>query len=54
MIAFLLVFIGYQVYRLALVPSTWLLILTVFDLLVVALTWREWQKQRAGGHRHAI
>jgi len=42
----LVVFIGYQLYRIALVPSAWLIALTVFDAFVVWLTWREWQKQR--------
>jgi uncharacterized membrane protein len=46
MIFTLIVFIGYQLYRIALVPSGWLVALTVFDAFVVWLTWREWQKQR--------
>ena len=50
MIAFLIAFIVYQVYRLALIPSTWLVLLTIFDVFVVALTWREWRKQRIGAH----
>jgi len=46
MIAFLLLFIGYQVYRITLVPSVALAALTAFDLLVVWLTYREYQRQR--------
>lgn len=46
MIAFLLVFIGYQLYRIALTPAAWLIALTVFDAFVAWLTWREWRKQR--------
>jgi uncharacterized membrane protein len=46
LIATLVVFIGYQLYRIALVPTAWLIALTVFDAFVVWLTWREWQKQR--------
>jgi uncharacterized membrane protein len=46
MIAFLLLFIGYQVYRMTLVPSVGLAALTAFDLLVVWLTYREYQRQR--------
>jgi uncharacterized membrane protein len=42
----LVVFIGYQLYRIALVPTGWLIALTIFDAFVVWLTWREWQKQR--------
>jgi uncharacterized membrane protein len=50
LIAFLLVFVVYQVYRLVLAPETWLVLLTIFDLFVAALTWREWRKQRARGN----
>jgi uncharacterized membrane protein len=46
MIAFLIAFIGYQLYRIALTPTTWLIALTIFDAFVVWLTWREWRKQR--------
>jgi uncharacterized membrane protein len=48
MIAFLLVFIIYQVYRLILSPTFGLGALTVFDAFIVWLTWREWRKQTAG------
>jgi uncharacterized membrane protein len=47
MIGFLLVFIGYQLYRLALSPTFGLTALTVFDALIVGLTWREWRTQTA-------
>ena len=47
MIGVLLAFIAYQVYRIALSPSAGLIALTVFDALIVALTWREWRVQRA-------
>jgi uncharacterized membrane protein len=46
MIAFLLAFIAYQLYRIALSPTAWLIALTVFDAFVAWLTWREWRKQR--------
>src|SRR5215510_15716373 len=46
MIAFLLLFIGYQIYRIVLEPSAALVALTAFDLLVVWLTFREYQRQR--------
>ncbi|HKF17585.1 MAG TPA: DUF2127 domain-containing protein [Candidatus Dormibacteraeota bacterium] len=46
MIAFLLLFIGYQIYRILLVPSAALAALTAFDLFVVWLTYREYQRQR--------
>lgn len=47
MIGFLLLFIGYQLYRLALSPTFWLTALTIFDALIVWLTWREWHRQTA-------
>lgn len=47
MIAFLLAFIGYQIYRLALNLTVGLTALTIFDVAIVWLTWREYQKQRA-------
>jgi uncharacterized membrane protein len=46
MIIVLLIFIGYQLYRIALQPSAGLIALTVFDALIVALTWREYRRQR--------
>jgi len=46
MIAFLVVFIVYQGYRITLVPSAGLAALTAFDVFVVWLTYREYQKQR--------
>jgi uncharacterized membrane protein len=46
MIVVLLLFIGYQVYRIALHATAGLVALTVFDLVIVALTWREYGQQR--------
>jgi len=46
MIGFLSLFIGYQLYRIALHPSTGLIALTVFDALVLALTAGEYRRQR--------
>jgi CrcB protein len=45
MIGFLLVFIGYQLYRLVLSPTSGLGALTIFDAVIVWLTWREWRRQ---------
>ena len=54
MIVFLLAFIGYQIYRIALDVTLGLTALTVFDAIIVWLTWREYQKQRgARQHSHA-
>jgi len=50
LIGFLVVFIVYQLYRIALAPATWLVALTVFDAFVAWLTWREWRKQRFEPH----
>jgi uncharacterized membrane protein len=46
MIVVLLIFIGYQLYRIALQPSAGLVLLTAFDAVIVALTWREYRQQR--------
>jgi uncharacterized membrane protein len=46
MIVVLLVFIGYQLYRIALAPSAGLIALTIFDLVIVVLTLREYRQQR--------
>jgi uncharacterized membrane protein len=52
MIAFLIAFIVYQIYRMTFAFSIGLLGLTVFDVVVVWLTLREYGKQRAmrGAH----
>jgi uncharacterized membrane protein len=47
MIAFLIAFIVYQVYRMTFAFSIGLLGLTIFDLVVVWLTYREYGKQQA-------
>jgi uncharacterized membrane protein len=47
MIAFLVAFIGYQLYRIALHITPGLTALTIFDAIIVWLTWREYQKQRS-------
>jgi uncharacterized membrane protein len=49
MIAALLAFIAYQVYRIILSPSPGLIALTAFDVFIVVLTWREYRKQRGIG-----
>ena len=46
MIAVLVAFVAYQVYRIALQVNWWLIALTVFDLMIIALTWREWRHRR--------
>ncbi len=46
LIVTLAIFIGYQLYRIALMPTGWLILLTIFDAFVVWITWREWRKQR--------
>jgi uncharacterized membrane protein len=47
MIAFLLAFIVYQLYRIVLHPTLGLTALTIFDVAVTWLTWREYRKQRS-------
>jgi len=46
MIVVLLLFIAYQLYRIALDPTAGLTALTIFDVIIVALTWREHGQQR--------
>jgi uncharacterized membrane protein len=47
MIVLLVLFIAYQLYRMTFAPSWWLIVLTVFDVIVIWLTWEEYKKQRA-------
>ncbi len=42
-------FIAYQVYRFTFTHSVFLVVLTVFDLIVMALVWHEWRYRRARG-----
>ncbi len=39
-------FIGYQLYRVAVGDSPWILALAAFDAVVAVLTWREYQRHR--------
>jgi uncharacterized membrane protein len=48
LIIMLSVFIAYQMYRFALTHSAAMVVLTVFDLVVIALTWIEYRKQTSG------
>jgi uncharacterized membrane protein len=50
-IAFLGVFIVYQLYRLSFQPSVGLTALTIFDTVIAWLTYREYRKQLALAHR---
>lgn len=47
-IVFLLIFICYQIYRVALDHSLALVALTIFDSVIVWLTWREYQLRKLG------
>jgi len=47
MIVFLSVFIVYQAYRMTFAPSIGLAALTVFDVFVAWLTYREYRKQKS-------
>ncbi|MDP2479839.1 MAG: DUF2127 domain-containing protein [Candidatus Palauibacterales bacterium] len=42
-------FLGYQVYRLAVMPSVWLGALTVVDAAILGLVAREWRLVARGG-----
>ncbi len=37
-------FVVYQMYRYFVQPSGWLIALTVLDVIVILLTWAEWQR----------
>jgi uncharacterized membrane protein len=50
MIVVLLLFIVYQLYRIVLDPTAGLIGLTIFDIVIVALTWREYHEQRRRHH----
>jgi uncharacterized membrane protein len=41
-------FIVYQLYRFTFTHSIFLLVLTVFDLVVIVLIWHEWRVRRTG------
>jgi uncharacterized membrane protein len=41
------VFIAYQLYRYTFTHSVWLLLITVLDLIVIALTWHEYRFLRS-------
>ena len=45
-LAFLIAFIVYQLYRMTFAPSTGLALLTIFDVLVVWLVWRDYLEHR--------
>lgn len=47
MIAFLLVFIVYQVYRISVAFSWGMVLLTAFDIFIVWITWHEYRLRRA-------
>ena len=47
MIVTLAAFVCYQIYRFALSPSALMILLTLFDVVVIFLTWLEYGKQRS-------
>ena len=53
MIGVLSLFIGYQLYRIALHPSAGLIALTTFDVFVLALTTREYRRRRRHRQEYA-
>lgn len=52
MIIMLAAFVGYQMYRFSLTHSAAMIVLTVFDLAVIALTWIEYRQQIT--HRQSV
>jgi uncharacterized membrane protein len=49
MIGFLILFIGYQLYRIAVDPTAGMIALTIFDVFLTWLAIREWQRHRSAG-----
>ncbi|MFC4243885.1 DUF2127 domain-containing protein [Gryllotalpicola reticulitermitis] len=45
-IAALIAFVLFQLYELITAPSIGFVLLTVFDLVIIWLTWREWRRDR--------
>jgi uncharacterized membrane protein len=41
------IFILYQVYRYSFTHSVWLIVLTILDLIIIYLTWSEYQRIKA-------
>jgi uncharacterized membrane protein len=54
MIGFLVLFIGYQGYQIATHPSLGLIALTLLDIALVWLTYREWRRHQAARSRGSI
>lgn len=44
----LALFLVYQAYLLITQPSVWMVLLTILDIVVIALVWREWRKTTRG------
>jgi uncharacterized membrane protein len=51
MILVLAGFVTYQIYRFVLTHSIAMILLSIFDLIVIALTWSEYHRQRASRRR---
>ncbi len=48
-IAFFILFIAYQLYRYTHTHSAWLIVLSVFDAVLIYLTWNEYRRVRESG-----
>jgi uncharacterized membrane protein len=48
-ILFFLLFVLYQLYRYSHTHSAWLIVLSVFDIAVICLTWAEYERVRQTG-----
>lgn len=47
MVAVLALFVLYQLYQLTMAPSAGLVALTLFDMLMIVLTWHEYRRHRS-------
>lgn len=54
MIAFISIFLVYQIYRLAHLFSLTLLVVTFFDIVFIVLTWHEYKAQKAKHQQNSL
>lgn len=54
MIMVLIIFISYQLYRIALQPTAGMVALTIVDFVILVLTWREYCQQRRAQKEEAV
>lgn len=53
-IIFFITFVAYQLYRLSYSYSTWLLLLTIFDVFIILLTWHEYHQVKNRLNKNSV